>query len=151
MFSIMDWFPTFARIIGASVPTDRPIDGVDQTDVLLGTSEMGNRDSLLSFIGDQLAAARWKQWRYYFTDVYPTGSGLQRQAGMLAGNAPMVGYPKVYNIEMDPREEYDVGVLYDWTWEPMLEVVEKYLETVKKYPNPPAPNITNFRGGRPSG
>jgi len=28
----------------------------------------------------------------------------------------------------------------------MLEVVEKYLESVKKYPNPPAPNLTNFKG-----
>ena len=31
MFSIMDFFPTFASIIGGKVPTDRPIDGVDQT------------------------------------------------------------------------------------------------------------------------
>src|SRR6266700_3733436 len=29
MFSIMDFFPTFARVIGATVPADRPIDGVD--------------------------------------------------------------------------------------------------------------------------
>ena len=28
MFSIMDFFPTFARIAGGTVPTDRPIDGV---------------------------------------------------------------------------------------------------------------------------
>jgi arylsulfatase A-like enzyme len=36
MFSIMDFFPTFANIIGAKLPTDRPVDGVDQTDLLLG-------------------------------------------------------------------------------------------------------------------
>src|SRR5499427_3150924 len=51
MFSIMDFFPTFARIIGSKIPTDRPIDGVDQTDVLFGNSETGNRDGLLTFIG----------------------------------------------------------------------------------------------------
>ena len=51
MFSIMDFLPTFARIIGGKMPTDRPIDGVDQTDVLFGKSETGNRDSLLTFIG----------------------------------------------------------------------------------------------------
>ena len=39
MFSIMDFMPTFARIIGAKMPTDRPIDGVDQTDVLFGKSD----------------------------------------------------------------------------------------------------------------
>ena len=73
MFSIMDFFPTFARLIGASVPTDRPIDGVDQTDVLLGKSRDGNRESLLTFIGADIVAARWKQWRVYFTDVHPDG------------------------------------------------------------------------------
>jgi arylsulfatase A-like enzyme len=51
MFSTMDFFPTFASIIGGKLPTDRPIDGVDQTDVLLGKSTTGNRDSLLTFIG----------------------------------------------------------------------------------------------------
>ena len=51
MFSIMDFLPTFAHIVGGKMPTDRPIDGVDQTDVLLGNSAMGHRESLLSFIG----------------------------------------------------------------------------------------------------
>ncbi|HEX8800911.1 MAG TPA: sulfatase-like hydrolase/transferase, partial [Terriglobales bacterium] len=31
MFSIMDFMPTFAHILGAKMPTDRAIDGVDQT------------------------------------------------------------------------------------------------------------------------
>jgi arylsulfatase A-like enzyme len=44
MFSIMDFLPTFAHIIGAKMPTDRPIDGVDQTDVMLGNSTMGSRE-----------------------------------------------------------------------------------------------------------
>ena len=29
MFSIMDFFPTFAQLAGGKVPDDRPIDGVD--------------------------------------------------------------------------------------------------------------------------
>jgi arylsulfatase A-like enzyme len=61
MFSIMDFLPTFATLIGSKMPTDRPIDGVDQADVLFGKSKIGNRDSLLSFIGADLVAARWKQ------------------------------------------------------------------------------------------
>jgi arylsulfatase A-like enzyme len=147
MFSIMDFFPTFARIIGAKVPTDRPIDGVDQTDLLLGKSATGNRDSLLSFIGGDLVAARWKQWRVYFTDVHPTGIGPQRQPGSMSASAPMAGYPKVYNIEMDPHEDLIVAGVFAWTIGPGLAEVERYLESVKKYPNPPAPNITQFRKG----
>jgi arylsulfatase len=144
MFSIMDFFPTFADVIGGKVPTDRPIDGVDQTDVLLGKSETGNRDSLLSFVGGQLMAVRWKQWRLYFTDVYPTGIGPQRQPGPFSASAPMAGYPKVYNIEMDPHEDIQVGGVFGWTAGPPLEVVQKYEESVKKYPNPTPPNMTQF-------
>lgn len=144
MVSIMDFFPTFARLIGSKVPTDRPIDGVDQTDVLFGKSETGNRDSLLTFIGPDMVAARWKQWRMYFTDVHPTGIGPQRQPGLFSTSAPMAGYPKVFNIEMDPHEDLVVGALFGWTPGPLFEVVDKYKETLKKYPNPPAGNLTKL-------
>ncbi|KRQ14662.1 arylsulfatase [Bradyrhizobium manausense] len=148
MFSIMDFMPTFAHIVGGTMPTDRPIDGVDQTDVLLGNSAAGHRESLLSFIGADLVAARWKQWRIYFTDIHPTGDGPQREPGVFSASAPMAGYPKVYNIEMDPHEDLIVGGVFAWVSDPALKPVFEYLETVKKYPNPPAPNITQFHGGR---
>jgi arylsulfatase len=144
MFSIMDFFPTLANVIGAKLPDDRPIDGVDQTDVLLGKSETGNRSGLLSFIGGDLVAARWKQWRIYFTDVHPTGTGPQRQPGLFSASAPMAGYPKVFNIEMDPHEDLIIGGMYGWVADPALMEVRKYMISVKKYPNPPAPNITDF-------
>jgi arylsulfatase A-like enzyme len=143
MFSIMDFLPTFARAIGAKMPTDRPIDGVDQTDVLLGKSATGNRESLLSFIGPDLLAVRWKQWRVYFTDVHPTGLGSQRQPGLLSASAPLAGYPLIFNIEMDPHEDINVGS-FAWAYGPSLKVVEEYKEKLKKYPNPPAGNLTRF-------
>ena len=68
MFSIMDFFPTFAGIVGGKMPNDLPIDGVDQTDVLLRKANAGPRDVLLTFVGDQMVTARWKQFRVYFTD-----------------------------------------------------------------------------------
>ena len=144
MFSIMDFFPTFANLVGGKVPSDRPIDGVDQTDLLLGKSDVGRRRSMLSFIGPDLVAARVEQWRFYFTDIVPTGTGTQRLGGTSAGNIPMAGYPRVYNIEMDPREELDVGGLFGWTVGPGLEAVEAYKKSLKEFPNPPAPNITRF-------
>jgi len=143
MFSIMDFLPTFARIVGGKMPTDRPIDGVDQTDVLLGKSKTGHRESLLSFIGGELVAVRWQQWRVYFTDMHPTGIGPQRQPGLFSTNAPMA-YAKIYNIQMDPHEDLNVAGLFAWVGGPALKVVEEYKETLKKYPNPPASNITKF-------
>jgi arylsulfatase A-like enzyme len=40
----VDTYTTFAKIAGASVPQDRPIDGVDQTEFLLGESEQSSRE-----------------------------------------------------------------------------------------------------------
>jgi arylsulfatase len=145
MFSIMDFLPTFAHVVGGRMPTDRAIDGVDQTDVLLGKSETGHRESLLSFIGADVVAVRWRQWRLYFTDIHPTGIGPQREPGIFSTSAPMAGYPTAYNIEMDPHEDLIVGGLYGWVSGPALKAVEEYLASVKKYPNPPAPNITQFK------
>ena len=147
MFSIMDFMPTLAGIVGGKMPTDRPIDGVDQSDVLFGKSTSGHRESLLTFIGSQLVAERWKQWRVYFTDIHPTGIGPERLPGMGSASGTMAGYPKVYNIQMDPHEDHNVAALFGWVADPALEEVRRYEGSVKKYPNPPAPNITVFGKG----
>ena len=49
---------------------------------------------------------------------------------------------------MDPHEDLNVAALYGWVGDPALKAVRQYEESIKKYPNPPAPNITVFgRGG----
>ncbi|KSV68196.1 hypothetical protein N183_31595 [Sinorhizobium sp. Sb3] len=75
MFSIMDFFPTFAKLAGGKVPDDRPFDGIDQRDLLLGDNDSGHREHLLTFVGSDLVAVRWKQFRAYFADVAPGCSG----------------------------------------------------------------------------
>jgi arylsulfatase len=129
------------------VPDDRPIDGVDQSDLLLGRSDAGRREHLLIFVGPELMAARWKQFRFYFADVAPGRSG-GGGASIVGGNgtsaAPMNGYPKVFNIESDPHEEHNIGEMYEWVLGPVLRAVEEYKASVAKYPNPPAANMTRF-------
>lgn len=147
MFSEMDFLPTLAKILGVKLPTDRVIDGIDQSDVLLGTSVMGHRDELLTFIGADLVAARWKQWRIYYRDIHATGEGTQRLAGAEAASGPMNGYPKVFNIEMDPGEQLNVTVDFPWVIEPAMKAIVEYQKSVKEHPVPPAPNMTSFRGG----
>jgi arylsulfatase len=145
MFSEMDFLPTFAAILGSKLPTDRPIDGVDQTAVLFGKSERGARESLLTFIGPDLVAARWKQWRFYFKDMHLTGTGQQMLGGLYVSNGPMY-FPKVYNIEMDPHEDLNLGGITVFIVGPAYKAVQEYEESLKKYPNPPAPTLTNFTG-----
>ena len=143
MFSEMDFMPTFAAILGTKLPADRPIDGVDQTAVLFGKSEEGARESLLTFIGPDLVAVRWNQWRLYFTDMRLTGTGQQMLGGIFTNSSPLY-YPKIYNIEMDPHEDLNVGGIQLWTLEFAYKPVREYLKSLEKYPNPPAPNLTRF-------
>jgi arylsulfatase A-like enzyme len=146
MFSIMDFMPTFAAILGKKLPSDRPIDGVDQTDVLTGKSEMGKREALLSFIGPDLVAARFKQWRLYFRDMALTGTGQEMLGAMLISAATMY-FPKVYNVEMDPHEDINLSEYDIWVLGPTFKVIEQYEQSLKKNPNPPAGSFTKF--GRP--
>ncbi|WP_407174895.1 sulfatase-like hydrolase/transferase [Bradyrhizobium sp. STM 3562] len=44
-----------------------------------------------------------------------------------AASASMAGYPKAYNIGMDPHEDLVVAGLFGWISEPSLKVVEQYL------------------------
>ena len=57
MFSIMDFLPTFAHIVGGKMPTDRAIDGVDQIDVLFGST--AHRAS-----GKPVELYRWRPRRH---------------------------------------------------------------------------------------
>jgi arylsulfatase len=145
MFSTMDFMPTFARIVSAEMPDDRPIDGVDQTDFLLGRQPKSNREHLLTFTGDQLQAVRWRQFRQYLVEVVPSGVGLSRQEGLSGVYRPL-HYPLIYNIEADPREEYNANVYLGWVVGHSSRIIGEYLRTLEDHPNPPAPNLTDFRG-----
>jgi len=54
----VDTFTTFAKLAGAAVPTDRPIDGGDQTDFLLGKTERSAHEGFPVFVADRLEAYR---------------------------------------------------------------------------------------------
>jgi hypothetical protein len=129
------------------MPDDQPIDGVDQSDLLLGGDDNGRRDHLLTFVGPDLVAARWKQFRAYFADVAPGRSGeggATLTGGVGSSAAQMNGYPKVFNVESDPHEEYNIGEMYNWVLGPLLKTVEEYKASLIKNPNPHAANMTRF-------
>jgi arylsulfatase len=100
---------------------------------------------VLTFAGPDLLAVRWNQWRIYLKDMRRTGTGEQMLGDLFVTTAGLY-YPQVYNIEMDPHEDLNVGGINLWPLEFALKPVEEYLESLKKYPNPPAVNMTNFSG-----
>jgi len=140
MVSIHDFFPTLAKIIGAKVPDDRPIDGVDQSDFFTGKAKSG-RDSLLTFIGDELVAVRWHEFRFYPKQFVSSGFGIQGIGGYREeGN----GYPAIFNVEADPREEVNIVADHAWVMGQYLRLIGEYQKSLEKYPNPKAVNLTEF-------
>jgi arylsulfatase A-like enzyme len=70
MMHEIDLFPTLGKIAGADIPTDRVIDGVDETAFLLGKQENSNRDFIAVFKADiskpELYAVKWRNFKLHF-------------------------------------------------------------------------------------
>ena len=144
MVSIHDFFPTLANIIGAEVPKDRPIDGRDQTAFFTGKTDKSARDSVITFLGNEIAAVRWRNYRFYPKQVVAS-AGNPSMLGLSAYRAEGMGYPAVFDIERDPREEWNLAGVRAWTIGEYLKIVGEYLATLKAHPNPPAFSMTEFK------
>ena len=68
IFSTLDFMPTFGTLAGYQVPSDRIIDGVDQTQLLLGQSDEGNRDNFYYFCRNELHGMRVGKWKLMLPD-----------------------------------------------------------------------------------
>jgi len=86
-----------------------------------------------------------KQWRFYFKDMQLTGTGQQMLGGMYANSCDLY-FPKVYNIEMDPHEDLNLGGMAVFMMDPAFKEIRRYEESVKEYPNLPCANLTRFVG-----
>jgi len=143
MISIMDFLPTFAAVLGGQLPDDRPIDGVDQSAYLDGTQDESNRDRLITFIGDRVAAVRWNQWRIYPTN-FTSSDNNPSLGGYLGHMNETAGYPMIFNIEADPREMRATQHENTWVVRPYSVILGEYLASLQEHPNPPAANLTRF-------
>jgi arylsulfatase len=111
----VDTFATFAKIAGAHVPQDRPIDGVDQTDFLLGKTDKSNREGFPVFVADRLEAVKWRNWKFAFYDE-------QRDWW----TPPLkLGEPKAFDLITDPKEEYPATGIRN---------TAEFEQSLKKYP-----------------
>jgi len=101
----MDLFTTFAKIAGGKVPDDRVIDGVDQTDFLLGKQEKSNREGLIVYMGNDIWGVKWRNWKI----------NLKEQQTIFSAKQDL-GLPRVYNLYKDPGET--LNVIFPETWVP---------------------------------
>jgi len=147
MFAIHDFLPTLASIIGAELPSDRPYDGVDQSAFLLGQQENSNREHLLTFLNNEIAALRWRHYRIY-PKSYLGSFNNPSQEGLLGVQIERNGAPDIFNIERDPREEINVASDNAWLLGSWFRIVAQYNQSLKKFPNPPGVTLTDTNFGK---
>jgi len=138
----VDAFTTLAKLAGAKVPTDRPIDGVDQSEFLLGKSEQSARGGFPVFVADRLEAVKWRHWKIAF---------YERERDWWSP-AIRLGVPQILDLYADPREEYPATLTPNaWVAGPMMKIVAEFEASLKKYP-PITPGTldpyTPRRGGK---
>lgn len=103
----IDFLPTIAAITGASVQEDRPVDGRNILDVLMG-GDTTPHDHLFFYEKNSLAAVRTQQWKLVLFSWYqghhaPVGSTTYYRPGMLFDMTAPTG--ETYNMA---REHPDV-------------------------------------------
>jgi arylsulfatase len=123
MVHITDLYPTLARIAGAAVPTDRPIDGVDQLDFFLGRQPKSNREGFVYYIKQELRAAKWRDWKMHMVwETEPNTGPIHLET------------PWIFNLIQDPKEETDVGTPNSWVRGPFRRLILDFQESLKQYP-----------------
>ncbi len=123
----VDTFATFARLAGAKTPTDRIIDGVDQTDFFLGKQEKSNREGFPCYVADVLHAVKWRNWKVHFV----------WQEYMFDPPQPLPN-PRMHNLIEDPKERHSISTLNTWVYHPVMKIVSEFQASLRKEPPIPA-------------
>jgi len=134
---VTDLYTTFARIGGATeyIPTDRVIDGIDQTSLLLNGDTYSRRDYVHIYTGQRLAATVKAQYKQDWTRTIP---------GMVNTT--------FYDLQNDIREKEPLMVPLLHFNASFVKMQERHLALKEKYPDKPqadGPAFTGISNARP--
>ncbi|MEP1469386.1 MAG: arylsulfatase [Halieaceae bacterium] len=130
IFSDLDWYPTLAAMIAETerVPSDRPIDGIDQSAFLLGKQAKSNREYIVTYVGDQVFSVKWRTIKVHFLTAEGTFSPVVQHT-----------FPQVYDIKNDPGETRELwqseGYAHLWVMKPVMDILSQIAVSQKEYPN----------------
>jgi arylsulfatase A-like enzyme len=119
-----DLFTTFASIAGATqyIPTDRVIDGIDQTALLLNGDTKGRRDYAFIYAGPKLGAIVKGNYKRHFISADPVGEASGIPAAF-------------YFLPSDPREKTPVLLNLIHLKSPFNRMKVRHDIWKKKYPD----------------
>ncbi|MCU4174852.1 sulfatase-like hydrolase/transferase [Carboxylicivirga sp. N1Y90] len=131
MITVHDLFTTFARLGGAmdKIPTDRIIDGVDQTAVFLYGDAQSRRD-----------------YYHVYTGPYHAATIKQQYKRVWIGGRPGLVKNDFYDLYQDPREMRGMMAQFLWAWGPFDMVKKRHDLMNEKYPFTPTRHGTPFEG-----
>ena len=126
---IVDIFPTLARVVGAQVPQDRLIDGVDQLDFLTGAKARSNREGFPIFQTGEPTAVKWRNWKYYVV--------LRESSD---ATAVRLDKPQLFNLLWDPKEETPRNLELEdsWVLPKLREILAEARASLVTHPPVPA-------------
>jgi arylsulfatase len=128
---VTDLYTTFANLGGAKkhIPTDRVIDGIDQTALFLNGDTKGRRDYVHIYTGPLLAATVKQQFKRHWV-----------------GDRPGLAGKGFYDLYRDPKEMQPMMAQFLWAWEPFDSMKARHQNLMEKYPNTPITRGKPFEG-----
>jgi hypothetical protein len=134
---VTDLFTTFARLGGAkgNIPTDRVIDGIDQTALFLNGDTHSRRDYVHIYKGLILAATVKAQYKQDWTVTIP---------GMVTDS--------YFDLQNDIRESEPLEIPLLHFNSAFVRMKERHMKLIEKYPNQAqakGPALTGITNARP--
>ncbi len=159
LFSQMDLYNTMARIAGVSeaIPSDRYIDGIDQTSWLLTADDDGqesNREAIFYWYFQDFYGVRWNEFkRMERIMTIGTNPGPGTYGGLFNATKQETSDPTLgwyYNLYSDPKER--APITRTWAIAPLAELAMRNKMTFLQYPQSPRGVILNgYLLGGPAG
>ncbi len=135
LFNFCDVLPTALALAGASerLPTDRYIDGVDQTSFLLTPDGDSNRKYHHYWLLKNYSAIRCGEYKMMLRSTSDEDSGAAGPGGF-TGVLQEHTYPKLYNLYLDPKESHTYLTRKLSYMEAFQLGIRQHLGTFRKFP-----------------
>ncbi|NOQ42713.1 MAG: sulfatase-like hydrolase/transferase [Desulfuromusa sp.] len=137
LFDFTDIFNTVLSLAGAEdkMPTDRYIDGVDQTSFLLNTDGVSNRGAIFMYTLKDLTAVRWREWKKHLM-VAVIGDGNYAAGIGMKNDVKLVRTPglNIMNLYIDNKERISIGQQKAWTTPFFGKMIKAHRQSLKAYP-----------------
>jgi arylsulfatase len=133
LFDLMDLFNTSLNVAGATnkIPTDRYIDGIDQTSFLLADDGQSKREKVYLWNEKDLMAMRMYEYKIHIKILQTHAQWLDIDMTTISevGLAPWL-----FNLYIDPKEQYPVGHRMNAWLASMAAELKGHAATLKKFP-----------------